>query len=199
MTDPSRIRDYCIHGLEHHIPDNIDPNLQMFLNAVTEIASDLNRFDKSKYSCAICDQKGHTFDTCPALKNSNILQLYLKLLLLGKHFVLGLCRLDPTGNKHNNNLNVVQEVSLAELDAVETLENSPINTVSSIAVSQTDQLTEVVNILCNSVTPLLTNHEDVITNLALVVVSASEGASTCAPTTNNNTNNDDDSKWFYQY
>ena len=73
MTDPSSIWDYCIHGLEHHIPDNNDPNLQMFVNTVTEIASDLNQFDKSKYPCAVCDQKGHTFDTCPALKNSNIL------------------------------------------------------------------------------------------------------------------------------
>ena len=49
MTDPSSIWDYCIHGLEHHIPDDNDPNLRMFVNAVTEIASNLNWFDKSKY------------------------------------------------------------------------------------------------------------------------------------------------------
>ena len=101
--------------------------------------------------------------------------------------------LDPTGNKHHNNLNIVCEVSLAELEALETLEHSPIHTVSSIVVSQEDQLTEVVNLLCDSVTPLLTNHDNVITNLASVVASASRGASTCAPNNTNTTNNDDDS------
>ena len=70
------------------MPDDDNQNLQMFVNVVTEIATDLNRFDKTKFPCAVCDEKGHTFDTCPALKNSNIPQLYLKLLLLGKRFVL---------------------------------------------------------------------------------------------------------------
>ena len=125
--------------------------------------------------------------------NSNIPQLYLKLLLLGKQFVCGLCRLDPVSNKHNNNLNVVQEVSLAELDSLETLENSLVHTVSSIVVSQEEQLNEVVNLLCDYVTPLLSTHDNVITNLALVIASASGVASTRVPTANNNTNNDNDS------
>lgn len=64
MTDLSRICEYCIHGLEHLVPDDGDPNSQMFVNAVTEIISDMNCFDKTKLSCAVCDQKGHTFDTC---------------------------------------------------------------------------------------------------------------------------------------
>ena len=57
MTDPSSIWEDCIHGFEHLVPDDVDPNLQMFVNAVTEIASDMNWFDKSKYPCAVCDQK----------------------------------------------------------------------------------------------------------------------------------------------
>ena len=99
MTDASSIWEYCVNGFEHILPDNDDQNLQIIVNAVTEIATDLNRFDKTKFPCAVCDGKGHTFDTCPALKNSNIPQLYLKLLLLGKRFVCGLCCLDPAGNK----------------------------------------------------------------------------------------------------
>lgn len=115
----------------------------MFVNAVTEIATDLNWFDKIKFPCAVYDQKDHTFDTCPALKYSNIPQSYLKLLPLGKQFVCGLRWLDPAGRKHHHNSNVVCKISLAELDALETLENSPIHTVSSIVVRQKDQLTEV--------------------------------------------------------
>lgn len=123
MTNPFSICEYCIHGLEHLVPDYNNPDLQMFVNAITEIVSIMNQFDKSKYLYAVCDQRGNIFDTCLVLKNANIPQLYLKLLLLGKRFVHGLCWLDPVGNKHNNDLNVVCEVSLAELDALETLEN----------------------------------------------------------------------------
>lgn len=145
----------------------------MFVDAVTKITSGLNRFDKSKYHFAVCDQKGHTFDTCPVLKKSNIPQLYLKLLLVGKRIVCDLHHLDPVGNKYNNDLNVVHQVSLAELDDLEILENSPIHTVSSIIVSPEEQLTEVVNLLCDSVTPLLSSNDDVITYLALVIASVS--------------------------
>ena len=179
--------------MEHILPDDDDPNLQMFVNAVTEIATDLNRFDKTKYPCAVCDEKGHTFDTCPALKKSNIAQLYLKLLLLCKRFVKGLRRLDPAGDRHHHDLKAVSALSLAELDALETLEHSPMHTVSSLAVSQEDQLTEVVHLLRESVTPLLNNHGNVITNLASVMTSASGGASTHPPNNPNTTNDDDNS------
>ena len=46
LSDPISIWEYYIHGLEHLVPENDDPNLQMFVNAVTEIASDMKCFDK---------------------------------------------------------------------------------------------------------------------------------------------------------
>ena len=82
----------------------------MFVNSVTKIASDVNCFDKTKYRCAVCDQKGNTFDTCPELKNFNIPQLYLEFLFLKKGFVCGRFCLDPAGIKPKNDLNVVCEV-----------------------------------------------------------------------------------------
>ena len=94
MTDPSSIWEYCIHGLEHQVPKINDPDLQIFVDVVTKIPSNLNWFDKSKYPCVVFDQKRHTFDPYPILKKSNIPQLNLKLLLLGKRFVCGLCCLD---------------------------------------------------------------------------------------------------------
>lgn len=43
MEDPVSIWDQCVHGLD--IPDNNDFHLHLFLNAVEEIASDMNCFD----------------------------------------------------------------------------------------------------------------------------------------------------------
>ena len=42
MTDFISIWDYCIHGLEHHIPDDNGSDLQILVNAVIEIASVFN-------------------------------------------------------------------------------------------------------------------------------------------------------------
>ena len=191
MTDPTSIWEYCIDGFKHIVPENDDPNLQMFVNTVTQIVSDVNCFDFTKYPCAISDQKCYTFDTCPALKQSNIPYLYLKLLLLRKRFVLGLWRLDPAGNKHHNDFNFVREISLAELDACEILTNSPISTVFVLTVNPKDQLTNVVNLLRETCTPLLSSHNGVVDNLASVLASVSGSASNHVPstTTNNNTNN----------
>ena len=64
----------------------LNPILQIFVNAVTEISSDMNHFDNTKYPFAVFDQKGYTFDTM----NSKIPKLYLKPILLEEHFICGL-------------------------------------------------------------------------------------------------------------
>ena len=81
----------------------------------------MNKFDKSKYPCAICDQLGHTFENYPVLLATDLKEAYLCLLLLVKKFVKGLHHLDPTGKKHNNNLNVLSDVILDQLHALEVL------------------------------------------------------------------------------
>ena len=91
----------------------------------------MNRFDKSKFPCAVCDQLGHTFEDCPVLQATDLKEAYLGLLLLVKRFVKGLHKLDPTGKKHNNNLNVLQDVTLEQLHALDILEDSPLHIVSS--------------------------------------------------------------------
>ena len=42
----------------------------------------MNRFDKSKFPCAVCDQLGHTFEDCPVLMATDLKEAYLRLLLL---------------------------------------------------------------------------------------------------------------------
>ena len=83
-----------------------------FAHADRSIAKDMNWFDKSKYPCAVCNQLGNTFENCPVLLATDLKEAYLCLLLLVKKFVKGLNKLDPTGKKHNNNLNVLQNVTL---------------------------------------------------------------------------------------
>ena len=91
----------------------------------------LNLLNKSKFPCAVCDQLGHTFQDCPVLLATDLKEAYLCLLLLVKRFVKGLNKLDPTGKKHNNDLNVLQHVTLEQLHALDILEDSPLHIVSS--------------------------------------------------------------------
>ena len=60
MTDADSIWDYCINGLDHRLPEDTDPSMVHFAHVVQAIAKDMNRFDKSKFPCAVCDQLGHT-------------------------------------------------------------------------------------------------------------------------------------------
>ena len=67
IDDADSIWDYCINGLESDLPPDNDPAMIYFANAVRNVAKDMNRFDKSKFPCAVCDQLGHTFEECPVL------------------------------------------------------------------------------------------------------------------------------------
>ena len=67
MTDADSIWDYCVNGLEYDLPPDTDSSMIHFANAVCNVAKDMNRFDKSKFPCAVCDQLGHTFEECPVL------------------------------------------------------------------------------------------------------------------------------------
>ena len=98
--------------------------------------------------------------------------------------------MDLAGNNHNNDLNVVREVSLSKLDALETLGNYPIHTVSAITVTPEDQLTNITSLLKEPITPLLSGHDKVFTYLASVIASAPRGASNQVQVPSNN--NDDD-------
>ena len=104
----------------------------------------MNRFDKSKSPCVICDQLGHTFDNCPVLLTTNLKEVYICSLLLVKKFVKGFHCLVFTGKKHNNDLNVRCDVTLDKLHAFEVLEDSPIHIVSSYVSSIDDQVDCVV-------------------------------------------------------
>ena len=117
MTDADSIWDYCVHGLEDDLPADTDSSMILFANAVQNIAKDMNQFDKSKFPCVVCDQLGHTFEECPVLRDTNLKEAYLRLMLLVKRFVKGLNKLDPTGKKHHNNLNVLKHVTLEQLHA----------------------------------------------------------------------------------
>ena len=107
MTDADSIWNYCVNGLEHDLPEDNVPSMIQFAHAIRSIAKDMNKFDKSKFPCAICDQLGHTFEDCPVLQATDLKKAYFRFLLLVKRFVKGLHKLDPTGKKHNNNLNVL--------------------------------------------------------------------------------------------
>ena len=148
----------------------------------------MNRFDKSKFSCVVCDQLGHTFKDCHVLQATDLKEAYLCLLLLVKRFVKGLHKLDPTGKKHHNNLNVLQDVTLEQLHALEILEDSPLHIVSSCIPTTEEQVHCVVNMLKDDITPLITHHHSAITNLSLVMKAASGGVLTNKVVTDDESN-----------
>ena len=110
------------------------------------------------------------------------------MLLLVKRFVKGLHKLDPTGKKHHNNLNVLQNVTLEQLQALDILEDSPLHIVSSCVPTTDDQVDHVVNMLKEDFTPLLTHHHSAISNLLSLMGSTSGGVSTNQVVTDDDSN-----------
>ena len=187
MTDADSIWDYCVNGLEQLLPDNDDPSLIQFAHAVRGIAKDMNKFDKSKFPRAICGRLGYTFENCPVLKATDLKEAYLCLMLLVKRFFKGLHKLDPTGKKYNNNLNVLQDVTLEQLHSLEILEDLPLHIGSSCVPTTEERVHRVVDLLKDDITPLISHHHSVITNFFSVMETASGGVP------NNNVVTDDDS------
>ena len=148
----------------------------------------MNRFDKYKFPCAVCDQLGHTFEECLVLRDTDLKEAYLCLLLLVKQFVKGLNKLDPTGKKYNNDLNVLKHVTLEHLNALDILEDSPIHIVSSCVPTTDDRIDHFVNMLKEDVTPLLTQHNTVISNLLSLMDSTSGVVSTNQVVTDDDSN-----------
>ena len=173
MTDADSIWDYCVNGLEDDLPEDTDSSMIHFANAVQNIAKDMNQFDKSKFPCAVCDQLGHTFEYCPVLRATNLKEAYLRLLLLVKRFVKGMNKFDPTGKQYNNNLNVLQNVTLEQLHALDILEDFPLHIVSSCVPITDARVDHVINMFKDDFTPLLTQHHSVISNLSSLMGSTS--------------------------
>lgn len=127
MEDPVCIWKYCVHGLD--LPAGDDFHLRLFVNTIGDIALDMNWFNKDKHPCAICGQKGHSFDGSPQLKNSNVEQAYISLLLVNC-FMCGVKKLDPSGQ--NQDFQTVQGLTLSELDSIEHVELFSLSLSSSI-------------------------------------------------------------------
>ena len=191
MTDADSIYHHCVNGLEYELPSDDDPSMVQFANAVRNVAKDMNRFDKAKFPCAVCGKVGHTFEECPVLRDTDLKEAYLRLLLLVQRFVKGLNRLDPTGKKHNNNLNVLKHVSLEHLHALEILEDSPIQIVSSCIPTTDDRMDNLLHVLKEDVTPVLNQHHSMISNLSSVLPSGGVATETTQVVTNQVVTDDD--------
>ena len=77
MEDPTSVWEHCVNGL--NVPSNDNLHLQLFIHAIEQIATNLNRFNIDRH---ICGQKGHCFDGCTQLKNTNVEQAYIRSPLL---------------------------------------------------------------------------------------------------------------------
>ena len=89
FTDPKSIYYYGLNAVTGEIPDagSID-EIEMYVNAIRELARDLNNFDSSKNNCAICGGKGHTFADCPKLNvdSCKLREAYLRICLAANRF-----------------------------------------------------------------------------------------------------------------
>ena len=169
MNDPESIWQYYVHGLDLSPDDDFDVGL--FVNSIKEISSDLNCFNKEKHLCAICGQRGHSFDGCPKLKNTNIEQAYIHLLLLANCFVRGFNCLHP--NDHMEDLSKIQHLTLSELDVIDQVDISSLSQVSSSSPSTEERLQQILSLLEHSITSMLTQHHSVISNLSSLLAQGS--------------------------
>ena len=80
----------------------------------------MNCFNKDKHPCAICGQCGHSFDGCTKLKNTNVKQAYIHLLLCFNCFVKGFNKLNL--GKQTQDLRTIKNLTLSKLDALEKVD-----------------------------------------------------------------------------
>lgn len=73
---------------------------------------------------AICGGRGHSFDECPQLSSHVLKAAYICLCLLVNRFKKGFSKLDPGGEKHDNDLNTISHFFHQQLDAIETMDVS---------------------------------------------------------------------------
>ena len=126
----------------------------------------------------MCDKLGHTFEDYPVLLAMDLKEAYLFLLLLVKKFVKGLNPLDPTGKKHNNDLSVLQDVTLKQLHGLEILEDSRLHIVSSCVPTTEECVDCVINMLQEDFISLQTHHHSAVSNLLSFLDTASGGVPT---------------------
>ena len=108
--------------------------MEMYINAVGELARDLNNFDSTKNNCAICGGKGHTFADCPELnvESCKLREAYLRLRLAANRFRRAITQIDQhNGNKYNGDMNMLRTCRLSQLSADMT--ELPVHVLSSVS------------------------------------------------------------------
>lgn len=86
--------DFCLEGMDNFASIS-KANKGLFVNAVTEMAQDLNWFNVKKLKCALCGTSGHNFDDCPEVTQSDLKGFYIHLQLLNNKLMPGLKKLYP--------------------------------------------------------------------------------------------------------
>ena len=96
FTDPESIYYYGLNAVTCELPDEDSIEMEMYINAVGELANDLNNFDSTKNNCAICGGKGHTFANCPKLnvESCKLCEAYLRLCLVANRFRRAINQID---------------------------------------------------------------------------------------------------------
>lgn len=105
FDDQHSILEYCLHRID--TSSITQAHKELFFNFVNAISKDMNDFNSTKTTCVIFGDKGHTFDYCPQLMNTDMRDTYIQLCVLANYFWHCLKMIDPSGKKHNNDLNAV--------------------------------------------------------------------------------------------
>ena len=110
FSDPESIFYYGLNAVTGELPDEGSIEMEMYVNAVGELANDLNNFDSTKNNCAICGGKGHTFADCPKLnvESCKLCEAYLRLRLAANRFRRAINQIDQhNGNKYKGDMNML--------------------------------------------------------------------------------------------
>ncbi len=173
FSDPESIYYYGLNAVTGKLPDAGSIEMEMYANAVRELASNLNNFDSTKNNCAICGGKGHTFADCPELnvESCKLREAYLRLRLAANRFRRAINQIDQhNGNKYNGDMNMLQTCRLSQLSADMT--ELPAYILSSLS-RHDDSCLDKMEQQINTVTTAVHKTGNIVLDLHCVITTPS--------------------------
>ena len=172
FTDFASVFEYGFSAVHKDINEDDSFLMEMYVNVVRDIATDLKHFDLTKHDCAVCGGKNHSFADCPELLNSKLKEAYIKICLTANGFLNVIRRLDNmNGNKYKGGVNLLRTCNLHSLDHL-----SQVPSHATPFTQSDDGRLNSLEAKLNTVATAASKSSDVILDLHQVVLSSKRTA-----------------------
>ena len=130
LSTAKNIALYSLNGNDVDFDQASGNDQRMFISLTHALSKDLNSFDITK-PCALCGDKGHTFDDCKELQDGFLKPAYIKLRLLTNRLWRSLDDLDS----RKKDLNSLKHVELNSILSHSEAAPPTIHSVNSVCSS----------------------------------------------------------------